>query len=473
MLHQSSRFLLFALILSATPLQAGPFQVAGNEHDGEALTCDLPISEHLRNTTGRDGLGLCVFTSIDHAACWANEPALIGFRDYMTKQAGGGWPEKVDEFIPRMAASKGLEVPSYVQHTGGDAAFLKLALKTGRYVCVTYNGRDGAFYNGPIAHMVNLVHLSDRWAVIHDNNFPGKWLWMPPAEFLNRWRGSGGGWAIVLLKPGPPPIPINVKQQTIIENSLPTDCPSSICSPGALRHGPSTDLTWHPDARHPGFFYLFRGNQQLGTWYPDSRGYRELRSDGTWSVPGDPPIPLPAGTIMNFGLDAGRVSVESRYSLNGKPVSRGEAFAAFGNLSDDSGKLRLTIVGDEVLRQRVLTDLANHRGLKEWRDRLLVQDYAPDNWAVANVGFAPGITLQPPADASGKAPVLFRLANYEGPDVLTGAIRKADPTYQPDKDPVPSNQPTNTTEVWYQSPDLWLLVGLLLVFILVCRKEKR
>src|SRR6478736_5701824 len=94
--------ILLALIFTR-PALAGPIVAAGNEHDGEAVTCDLPVSEHLRNSAGRDGLGLCVFTSIEHAARWANETSLIGFRDFMTRQPGGGWPEKVDEFIPRMA----------------------------------------------------------------------------------------------------------------------------------------------------------------------------------------------------------------------------------------------------------------------------------------------------------------------------------------------------------------------------------
>ena len=38
--------------------------------------------------------------------------------------------------------------------------------------------------------------MSDRFAVIQDNNFPGKWLWMSPGDFLTRWKGTGGGWAI-------------------------------------------------------------------------------------------------------------------------------------------------------------------------------------------------------------------------------------------------------------------------------------
>jgi hypothetical protein len=385
----SMKRILSILALLAAPWSsyAGPFRAGANELDGEAITCDLPPSEHLKNSVGRDGLGLCVFTSIDHAAHWSNEPALIGFRDFMTKQPGGGWPEKVDEYIPRMAASKGIPTPAYVQHTGGDAEFLRLTLKTCRYVCVTYNGRDNTFYRGTIAHMVNLVHLSDKWAVIHDSNFPGQWLWMSPTDFLDRWRGSGGGWAIALLKAGPPPIPVNASFEFQDSSS---ELPKANCA-----------------------------SSELGT------RNAKLISE------------------TNFGITSDKVSSDCCYCLNGKKVNRSDAFAALDKLTDDSSKLRLTIVGDDAFRKKVKDDLAAHPALAEWRDKLLVQDYAPKHWAVDGVGFAPGITLQSPAVADGKAPVLFRMTAYTSPETLAGAIRKADPNYQPERDPDPSKPVAN------------------------------
>jgi len=374
---------IVALLTASVTAVAGPFHAGSNQYQGVAITCDLPPVEHLKNGVGRDGLGLCVFTSLDHAARWSNEPALIGFRDFMTRHPGGGWPEKVDEYLPRMAASKGLPTPAYAQHTGGDAEFLRLALKTGRYVCVTYNGRDNTFYRGSIAHMVNLVHFSDRWAVIHDNNFPGQWLWMSPSDFLERWRGSGGGWAIALLKAGPPPIPVN----------------------GGFK---------------------FR-----------------VSSSELFNSEGDNSDPHTRNAKLNFGITTHKVSSDSCYCLNGKKVNRSEAFAALGKLTDDSATLRLTIVGDESLRKRAIADLASHPALLHWRGKLLVQDYAPDHWAVAGVGFAPGITLQAPASIDGKAPVLFRMTRYPDAEHLAGALRKADPSYRPENDPDPSKSVAN------------------------------
>jgi hypothetical protein len=465
----------------------------GPELDGEAVTCDLPTSEHLRNLgSAIDGGGLCVFTSIDHAARWANEPTLIGFRDFMRRYPGGGYPEKVDESIPRMARSKGLPVPAYVQHTGGDPEFLRLALKTGRYPCVTYSGRDGVFYRGSVAHMVNLVHLSERWAVIHDNNFPGRWLWMPPAEFLARWQSSGGGWAIVLLKPGPPPIPINlvalhrpIPEPThfsteermqftpflvsalvaLGSSSGPRGCPTATAP---------DDYRWQADPKYPEYRYLYRGRTQVGTFHPGPIGYRNLLADGTWSELCAPPVPLPVGVVANFGLDADRIAGAPEYWLNGRAVSRQEALAAFGPLTDDSSRLRLTVVGDEGSRKQVLADLDSHPALLALRDRLAVQDYAPDHWAAAGVGFASGVTLQPPAGPDGKAPVLFRFASYAGPESLAAAIRKADPLYRPERDPDPGRLSSSPSfDLSKVPPAAWAVGGFVLALLFARRKENR
>ena len=77
--------------------------------------------------------------------------------------------------------------------------------------CVTYAGRDGVRYPGPIAHMVCLVHFDDRWACLLDNNGVGEnqLLWMTPSDFVRRWRGGGAGWAVVFLAPPPPWPPRN------------------------------------------------------------------------------------------------------------------------------------------------------------------------------------------------------------------------------------------------------------------------
>jgi len=193
------------VLWSAAP--AGAIDEAGPERAGEAVTVHLPEPQHLRNRGGSDGVGLCVFASIAHAGLYQNEPLAASLFEYMTTRPGGGYPEKVTDVFRSAARDKGEAAPGYVQHTGGDEAFLRLALRTGRYPCVTYSGADGVFYRSRVAHMVNLVRLDATWAVIHDNNYPGRYLWMEPAEFLARWRDMGGGWAVVLLRSPPPPVP--------------------------------------------------------------------------------------------------------------------------------------------------------------------------------------------------------------------------------------------------------------------------
>jgi hypothetical protein len=172
--------------------------------DGKTeVTCDLPVSERMRNTGGRDGAGLCVFTSVQNAARYQNETRLVNFQAAMRKEPGGGYPQKVDAMIAKYG--KGT---LYLQYEGKDPAVLRATLATGRMPSVTYNGHD-PHYRGSIAHMVNLIHLDERWAVVLDNNFVGEQelVWLSPADFLQRWRGNGSGWAVVLLAPPPPPVP--------------------------------------------------------------------------------------------------------------------------------------------------------------------------------------------------------------------------------------------------------------------------
>jgi hypothetical protein len=174
--------------------------------DGQvSVVTDLPQELRMRNTGGMGrggpgtGAGLCVWTSMEHAGRYQNEKALWGLQKWMTSKPGGGDPGKVDRLLPQYAPDV-----DYVQSTDGDPAFLELALRTRRMVCVTYAGRDD-FYRGPIAHMVNLVYLDGQRACILDNNRPQVYVWMTREEFLTRWRGMGGGWALVFLHSPPPP----------------------------------------------------------------------------------------------------------------------------------------------------------------------------------------------------------------------------------------------------------------------------
>jgi hypothetical protein len=174
--------------------------------DGKPVQLDFPVERHLKNAVGRDGAGLCVFTSLAQAADWQNVEVLRDFRDWMRQHPGGGWPEKVDEMIQRLCRERGVPPPDYLHYQGNEITLLKLACKTGRMPCVTYCYSPAGRYQGRrIAHMVNLLHADERWFAVLDNNFPGSVEWMNESEFRRTFTGLGEGWAVILLAPAPPP----------------------------------------------------------------------------------------------------------------------------------------------------------------------------------------------------------------------------------------------------------------------------
>jgi len=85
----------------------------------------------------------------------------------MTHEQGGGWPEKVDQMMQKYAPTV-----QYIQYSGNDPSIIKLSLKTGRMVGVAY-GYSPRF-KSKISRMVDCVHMTDKWAAILDNNFPGE-----------------------------------------------------------------------------------------------------------------------------------------------------------------------------------------------------------------------------------------------------------------------------------------------------------
>lgn len=177
--------------------------VDGPIHDGVEIQVDLPTSQHIRNIGApRDGKGLCVFASLTMCSRWHNIRPLF---DVMHKiPYGGGWPQKVEETFKKFAPQY---LGSLVQYEGTDPAIMIKALSEGRMVCLTY-GYSERYRMQTIYHMVCLVHLDDQWAVVLDNNHPGTYEWMKPAELYRRWaHPSGQGWCLFLLEPPPPPIP--------------------------------------------------------------------------------------------------------------------------------------------------------------------------------------------------------------------------------------------------------------------------
>jgi hypothetical protein len=272
--------------------------------------------------------------------------------------------------------------------------------------------------------MVNLVHLSAKSAAIQDNNFPGKWLWLPRAMFLERWRALGGGWAVVLLKAGPPPIPVNANAP--VNASVNVDASSVEVA----------------------------------------------------AYPNEP--------LANFGVNPEKFKANSvnEYGLNGQACSKAKALAALAaenTLTDDSAKGHVTLVGTVAEQERLKADWANSPQLAIARQKLHLHLYSPEDWAVADVGFASGISVQGPARTDGKAPVQMRLRAYAGPESLAAALRQADPNYQPALDPDPAKPVPAPTPAPVKLPDffnqlpapIWLVAGFILMFLFRSKESVR
>lgn len=222
------------------------------------------------------------------------------------------------------------------------------------------------------------------------------------------------------------------------------------CS-GASCAARSPAYTWHQFASDPGRSYLYRGDTLIAGYDHARRIYRTYDA-GTdmWGAPTTPPwqpapepIAAPAESIearvQNFGVDLARLSGEGgeRYRLNGLPVPPDRAREALvgASVPDDAGRLRLTVIGDSAATRRVTQDVSAAAALAPWKDRLLVQTYAPEHWAVARAGFVtagkPTVYVQTPAGR-----VLHRQDDYaDGADGLAQALRRADPNYDATKDP--------------------------------------
>jgi hypothetical protein len=222
---------------------------------------------------------------------------------------------------------------------------------------------------------------------------------------------------------------------------------------------------------------LWRDGRQLGNYRFSTGEYFPRLAPGLWGVAEEPPYPPPTteraypaqrepdGTL-NFGLVLDRMPSAGKHLLNGREVTKEELLEAIGKprVVDDSKWLCLTIIGPDAARRQVLNDLHSSPVLAPWRERIKVQDYPPDHWAVRDAGFKsdgnPTIYCQA---ADGK--VLHRQDDYRGPEALAEVLRKAEPTYQPAKDPDLNKSLTGVPLV------VWL-AGAVLVLLLWKGDEK-
>ena len=179
--------------------------------DGTPIQIDLPQELRIKNVGGRDGAGLCVFTSINHAGIWQDVEVLKDFQKWMRSKPGGGYPSKVDKMIVQKCKESNIPIPEYIQVEGKDLELLDLACKTGRMPSVTYGfSPSGRYGRQRISHMVSLVHADKKNYAVLDNNYIDALEWLTHEEFQKTYM-TDGGWSVILLHPGPPPVPRNRK----------------------------------------------------------------------------------------------------------------------------------------------------------------------------------------------------------------------------------------------------------------------
>ncbi len=430
--------------------------------DGTKAVCDLPGSLHIRNVGGSDGAGLCVFSSVEVASRWQNIDELTGFQKWMTRRPGGGWPQKLDQTIAAYCKEKGVPVPKYLQHTGGDDEFLDLAIKTDRMVCVTYAGSDD-FYRGGIAHMVVLAHLDQKWAAIYDNNRPGVTVWMSRSDFLKRWRAMSGGWAVVFLQSPPPP-------HITATDFTSAQCPNGNCQPLQQSRPQLVPPIGNPPT-------------PAHEWGQFPNGVWGWRFKAKVEVAPAPKAEAEA-PIENFGVSSDKINPAERYSLpDGVAIPKGKAHSlmAGDGILDDSTRFHLTVVGDEAFRSQVKKHIDTLN--PELKSRLHVQYYSPEHWAVNHFKLPNGISLRKPSPVRNSDQIGTLNASDYNLDRLLDLLRLLDglkptpppvPTPQPVPTPTPTPvpQPTPTPTPDQPTNPLLVVIALIVGLFLIFRTKK-
>ncbi len=147
-----------------------------------------------------------------------------------------------------------------------------------------------------------------------------------------------------------------------------------------------------------------------------------------------------------FGVDREKLSEKDTFCKDGRRATRAEVMDALSKIMGpagipaDAASPRLTVIGPEAERKKVLDDLDKSPELAFLKGKMLVQAYEPDHWRVVDGGFVttgkPTIYCQ-----QSDGTVLWRQDDYGGPVKLAAALRDKVPGYDPAKDPGPKTAP--------------------------------
>jgi hypothetical protein len=216
--------------------------------------------------------------------------------------------------------------------------------------------------------------------------------------------------------------------------------------------------------------WLYRNGVHVGGW--NGEAYHPW--DGSkWLSAGKPPVKPPTKAVSRKeaidavkqftfaelnGVDRSRIAEAPSYSISGTAVSEATAKdrMAVGapGLVDDTSKPWLVVrTNDDNLRRTI------YDGLAPVRDNFRLISYPPGHWALQTVNADRGLVMVLAPD--GKE--LHRQDDLDGGvPALIGAVRKADPKYDPSLTPdlrkpqLPSLPDLSGVKKFLTTPDPWL-----------------
>jgi hypothetical protein len=175
------------------------------EYQGVTANAPIPPEMHIRNEGGLpepgnpQGAGLCVISAILSNGMYQRVPGLEGGKDSLLwrtakSRPGGYYPGKLEALLKEVLPGE-----EWFSWEGQGTDLIAEYSAQGYPVAATTN--TGALYGyKSIHHMIQAAHLDSRWACIVDNNDPGKYHWMPRAEFDRRFVDGEQGWGVVWLR---------------------------------------------------------------------------------------------------------------------------------------------------------------------------------------------------------------------------------------------------------------------------------
>jgi hypothetical protein len=194
-------FCLAPVALGQSPDGRGEVVLDVPVYRGVKADVPIPPELHLRNEGGSDGAGLCVITSLLINGRYQGIPALADgkasrFWKLAKSRPGGYYPEKLERYLDELRET--MPGVRWISWEGKVTDLIESYTRRGVPVACTTN--TGALYGyQSIHHYITVAHLDADLACLIDNNDPGKYHWMPRAEFDRRFVDGLQGWLFIWI----------------------------------------------------------------------------------------------------------------------------------------------------------------------------------------------------------------------------------------------------------------------------------